>query len=174
MYQKKSIFRNLLVFSLFLFIACTSQELSQQTSTETNIKVNEPPTTTVAQSPDYLGTTLSGTTTPYLDFNIQDYEKALQENKIIFLNFYADWCPTCRREQPGIFSAFYKLDNPNIIGFRINYKDSYTDEDEIDLARKYGITYQHTKVILKDGEVIKKELSQWGEEKTINELSTLE
>ena len=173
MTQKKRLIRNLLVISLFLFIACTTQELSQQASIESEIKVNEP-TTTIPQSPDYLGTTLAGSITPYLDFQKQDYEKALQENKIIFLNFYAGWCPICQNEQPGIFSAFSKLDNPNIIGFRINYKDSYTDEDEIDLARKYGITYQHTKVILKDGEVIKKELSQWGEEKTINELSTLE
>src|SRR3990167_7631271 len=42
-------------------------------------------------SSEYNGKILAGKITSYLDFNKADYDKALKENKIIVLNFYASW-----------------------------------------------------------------------------------
>ena len=39
---------------------------------------------------EYKGKVLAGTTTKYLDFNKEDYDKALKENKKILLNSYAN------------------------------------------------------------------------------------
>lgn len=121
----------------------------------------------------YDGQVLAGKTSPYLDFKKQDYEKALQEEKIVFLNFYANWCPICRAEAPDINDGFNELTTNKIVGFRVNYNDPDTDEDEKELAKQFGVTYQHTKVILKDNKQIFKEIEQWDKDRLVKELGSL-
>ena len=88
------------------------------------------------------------------------------------LYFFADWCPICKAEQKdSTLPAFNELEKDNIIGFRIHYNDGLTNERDEELAKKFGITYQHTKVILKDGKQILKDLSGWTKDKYISELS---
>lgn len=124
-------------------------------------------------SGDYKGTHLAGTTTPYLAFTKADYEKALSENKVILLYFYASWCPVCRVEQKETTAFFDGLDREDVVGFRVNFKDSDTDADEEALARQFGIPYQHTKVILKDGKQALKSLEQWGKPEYEEALSSV-
>src|SRR5688572_2117809 len=87
-------------------------------------------TTSAQTAPGYSGKLLSGQSSPYLEFNKPDYEKALKENKIILLNFYANWCPICRAEATEINEGFNLTNNQNLIGFRVNFNDTETDEDE--------------------------------------------
>jgi len=96
----------------------------------------------------YQGKVLAGTTTPYIAFTDEDFQKAQNEGKTIFINFYANWCPTCKREQVDIFRAFDELEESNVVGFRVNFRDSDTDNIEKELATRFNAAYQHTKVIL--------------------------
>ncbi len=121
----------------------------------------------------YSGKVLAGTTTPYIDFNRSDYEKALKEKKKILLYFYASWCPICRAEQPETFAAFNEINDADLIGFRVNYRDSETDADEESLAKKFGVGYQHTKVILVDGERAGKWPDSWNKERYLEELGKI-
>lgn len=109
----------------------------------------------------YSGKVIAGSNTPYVEFTKADYDKALAEGKVVVLNFYANWCPVCRAEVADIAAGFDSLNNPNVVGFRVNYKDSDTDKDEEALAKQFSIPYQHTKVILKDGKEVLKETVQW-------------
>lgn len=118
----------------------------------------------------YEGELLAGTTTPYLAFAREDYERALEQDKVILLNFYAAWCPICRNEQKEAFEAFDTLNHDTVVGFRVNYKDSDTDDAEKDLAKEYGITYQHTKVIIKDGERVLKAPDSWTKNRYLEEI----
>lgn len=102
----------------------------------------------------YSGAVLAGKITPYIEFNKTDYEKALADGKVVFLEFYANWCPICRAQEPMLFEGFNSLNNPNVVGFRVNYNDSDTDGFEKELAKKLNITYQHTHVILKDSKEV--------------------
>ncbi len=113
---------------------------------------------------------LSGKQAKYYTFTQEAYEQALKENKIILLYFYANWCPICRVEQPSTKAAFDELSNENIIGFRVNYKDSDTDMDEQALAKEFQIPYQHTKVIIKDGKQVLKAPDSWNKARYIEEL----
>lgn len=119
----------------------------------------------------YLGEVLAGSSSPYLVFNKADYDKALAEGKIVFLDFFANWCPICRAEAPEIRAGFDGLTRSDVVGFRVNYNDSDTDDDEKELAKQFGITYQHTKVISKDGREVLKSLESWDRETFDSELS---
>ena len=81
--------------------------------------------------------------------------------KIIVLDFYANWCPICRAEAPELKAGFDSLMTDAVIGFRVNFNDSDTDDDEKALAKQLAIPYQHTKVILKDGKEVLKSGDSW-------------
>ncbi len=109
----------------------------------------------------YTGKQLAGKSSPYIEYNKADYEKAKADGKIIFLDFYANWCPICRAEAPEFNAAFNSLTTDKVVGFRVNYQDSDTDKDEKKLAGDFGITHQNSKIILKDGKEVIRTLEQW-------------
>ena len=122
---------------------------------------------------DYSGELISGSNTPYLVFNEADYQKAQEEGKIIVLDFYANWCPVCRAEAPDIEAGFDQLNNDQVVGFRVNYNDTETDEFEKSLAQEHGVTYQHTKVIIKDGEQVLKDGLVWNTEAFLENVNSV-
>ncbi len=159
----------LAVFLLVILYGCTYQEEKSKVGMERQQLEDADGLEVSAISSD-AGELLAGTTTPYLEFSKEHYDKAISENKIILLYFYASWCPICKREQPEIYGAFDAMDYGNVIGFRVNYRDSYVDEFEEELAREHGITYQHTKVIIKDGKEVLKAPDSWNKDRYIEEI----
>lgn len=121
----------------------------------------------------YSGKVLAGNSSPFVEFNKTDYEKALKSGKIIFLDFYANWCPICRAEEPEIYAGFDSLTDNKIIGFRVNFNDSETDEDEKKLAKDFNVPYQHTKIFLKEGIEISRSVDQWDKNQFIKEVNNV-
>jgi thiol-disulfide isomerase/thioredoxin len=122
-------------------------------------------------SGSYTGQILAGQASPLLVFNQTDYQQALQNKKLVVLYFYANWCPICRAEFPKMESAFNKLTTDQVVGFRVNFNDNETDDTERDLARQFGVAYQHTKVFIKNGERVLKSPESWEEEKYFTEIN---
>lgn len=120
---------------------------------------------------DMDGIVLNSGVTKYYDFSQKQFEKALDEGKVVYLEFYATWCPICIAQESDIIKGLNELNDPNVIGFRVNYKDNDTDEFEKKLAEKYNVTYQHTKVILVDNEPVYNELAVWKDSDVVKNLS---
>ncbi len=99
-----------------------------------------PPTTQYEQT-----TTQQAQTTPAATRYIVYSKAALTQaaNKKRVLYFYANWCPICRPIDVEFRQNMNKIPQ-DVVVIRVNYEDSDTDAEEKDLAKQYGITYQHT------------------------------
>jgi len=151
----KRVLTGLILFTLIFVVACTNS----------NTAMKEEPTDKNSLQ------LLAGDSSKYYRFNKAHYESSLEEGKVIFLDFHANWCPICKREQPKIFAAFNDLNNPNVVGYEVHFNDGETTKDDKEMAKKYGITNQYTKVIInKNGEVVLKTLEVLDKDRITNEI----
>jgi thioredoxin 1 len=134
------------------------------------LMVGEEPVSSPLAEGEYVGQVLAGTEAKLLDFQAADYEQALKTDKLIVLYFYANWCPICRAEFPKMEEAFDELTSEQVIGFRVNYNDNQTEEAEKELARQFGVAYQHTKVFIRNGEQLLKAPDSWEKERYLSEI----
>lgn len=92
--------------------------------------------------------------TSYVSYSKDVLERATDKRRVLF--FYANWCPICRPADADFKTNSNRIPE-DVTVIRVNYNDSDTDQEEKDLAKKYGITYQHTFVQIDDeGQEIKK------------------
>lgn len=131
----------------------------------------EPAPESSGNAPQFSGTKLAGGASPLLDFVKADYDKARASGKLIVLYFYANWCPICREEFPKMQSAFNELTTDRAVAFRVNYNDNETDGAERELAREFGVAYQHTKVFVKNGVRVGKYPDGWSKGRYLSEIN---
>ncbi len=82
---------------------------------------------------------------PAPDFSLQDLQgNALSlagfKGKVLVINFWATWCPPCRREIPDFIAAYNELkaEGLEIIGVSV---DELPAASLLDWVKKMGITY---------------------------------
>jgi len=94
------------------------------------------------QAPEFSLTDLMGN-----DISLSDFQ-----GKVIFLNFWATWCPPCRTEIPGFVNVFekYKTKGMQIIGISV---DRIKPEKVFEFVKEYKINYP---VIMADSELVRK------------------
>ncbi len=144
------------------------------TSTNTEKKTDGAPASSEVERmmAKYTGTVLAGKSAPLLDYNKTDYDAVIASDKLVVLYFYANWCPICKEEVANaLIPAFDELTTDKVVGIRVDYKDSNTDKDEENLARQYGVSYQHTKVFVKNGKQISKAPDGWNKSRYITEIN---
>ena len=62
------------------------------------------------------------------------------KDKVLFVNFWASWCPPCREEMPSIDSLFKAMNgNGKFQMITILYKDPY--QDGIGYMKQSGFTF---------------------------------
>ena len=103
----------------------------------------------------------------YVEHSQNALESARSKRRVLF--FYANWCPTCRPVDSEIRSRLSDIPE-DVVVIRVNYNDNETDQNEEALAEKYGVTYQHTFVIIDEND---NEIKKWnggGLDRIISEL----
>ncbi len=99
---------------------------------------------------------IAGNDPYYIEANQIDIDYAIENHKIVILNFYANWCPTCKSENEDISELISENLSKDISIFRVNFRDSDTSEYEESLAKKYQVITQGTKIIYINGEMNQK------------------
>ncbi len=59
--------------------------------------------------------------------------------KVIFLNFWASWCPPCRAEARTLEAAWQKYKGEGVVFVGVNIQDD--DSSAQEFLREFGITY---------------------------------
>lgn len=95
-------------------------------------------------APEFTLTDLSGN-----EIVLSNYK-----GKVVFLNFWATWCPPCRAEIPGFVEAYaeYKDKGMEIIGISV---DRVGSDKVLDFAKAFKINYpvvMYTTEIIRDYE----------------------
>ena len=83
----------------------------------------------------------------YVPYTASSFSQANGNRRVLY--FYANWCPSCRPADQDLSANVGRFPE-DVTVIRVNYNDTETDQDEKDLAKKYGITYQHTFVQIDD------------------------
>ncbi len=89
----------------------------------------------------------------FVEYTKESYEIVKDDRHVLF--FFANWCPTCRPADAELEARSSEIPE-NLKVIRVNYNDTETDADEQALANEYGITYQHTFILLENGQEVKR------------------
>ena len=111
--------------------------LPASTPTNPQVAVVEKATTT-GRSVD-LG---SGNAVPEVELALLDggiFRLSDQRGKVVVLNFWASWCPPCRKEMPAFEKVWREFKEQGVVFVGVAVSD--TEEDARDFADKIGITY---------------------------------
>jgi thiol:disulfide interchange protein len=149
---------------LALLIACTPAK--QEWTAEEMAEMEKEHSATMSD-------VLSGGASKYYNWDKAKFDQAVAEGKTIYLEFSADWCPACQSQEPHLIAGFAELNDPNVVGFKIHYKDGQTTDEHTGLAKQYGIAYQHTKVVLKNGKQVLKSPEAWDKSRFLAEMRKL-
>ena len=128
-------------------------EMTQENNEETPEGITQEKNNASDEKADDTITTANSSR--YVEYSETALEKNRDKRRVLF--FYASWCPTCRIADPDLKENTHKLPE-GLVVLRINYNDPDTDQEEKELAKKYGITYQHTFVQI-DSQG--KEITKW-------------
>lgn len=91
----------------------------------------------------------------YLSYSKTVFDTSSDKHRVLY--FYATWCPTCKIANEDFTANPNKIPEDMVV-IRTNYNDPETDQEEKELAKKYGISYQHTFVQI---DAQGKELKKW-------------
>ena len=103
----------------------------------------------------------------YKEYAPEILAAALSSGKATLIYFYANWCGSCRGQEP-INAAFFSrtlAENLAVTGVRVN-----VDENQ-PIMRQYGINYQHSYVLLdKNGNPVDRFFGEHSEEELMTKV----
>ena len=83
----------------------------------------------------------------YEELNINNFEDKIKDKNVI-VDFYAPWCPPCKIIANN-FEDFDITKPDNVQVYKVNV------DDELALAKKYGVSRLPTIIYFKNGKVVK-------------------
>lgn len=94
------------------------------------------------RDPRYIHSRLIGRQAPPFALTLFDGRPIRLEDlrgKVVFLNFWASWCPPCRAEARTLEEAWQRYREQDVVFVGVNIQDR--EEDAREFLREFGITY---------------------------------
>jgi len=86
------------------------------------------------------------------------FDKALADGKPVIVDFFADWCPTCKAQKPHVQSLLSEPKMKHVTLFIADY------DKEKDLKKTLRVTQQSTFVVFKGGKEVGRSTGQTAKE----------
>jgi thioredoxin 1 len=102
-----------------------------------------------------------------LNVNRTNYEEVINSGKPVVLDFWATWCGPCRVIAPYIEELASEYEDKVIVG-KVNMED-----DNEELALKYGVKHIPTVLYIKDGQLIDKQVGAAGKDVFVQKLKAI-
>jgi thiol-disulfide isomerase/thioredoxin len=142
-----------LLFALIVLIALGLGYyfvVSRNTSTTDNIVSDNSQVDVKREQGEVLDETVS--LSNYLNYQKEMLQESMDSGKVVLLYFTANWCPTCRAQEPINVSLFKNLkEDTDIVAYKVHILDDETTQEEEVLAKEYGVRLQHSFVLLDAG-----------------------
>jgi thiol-disulfide isomerase/thioredoxin len=82
------------------------------------------------------------------------YDQLVASGKPVIVDFYADWCPTCKAQKPIVSEVLHNPKMKDVTLFLANY------DQEVALKKSLRITQQSTFVVFKGGKEVARSTGQ--------------
>lgn len=89
-----------------------------------------------------------------LPYDKAAFDKAVADGKPVIVDFFADWCPTCKAQRPHVQSLLNEAKMKDVTLFVANY------DTEKDLKKALRVTQQATFVVFKGGKEVGRSTGQ--------------
>jgi cytochrome c biogenesis protein CcmG/thiol:disulfide interchange protein DsbE len=96
------------------------------------------------REPRYIETPMLGRPAPAFSLTLFDGRMLQLEDfrgRVVFLNFWASWCPPCRAEAPALEAAWRHVRDQGVVFVGINTQDD--EERARSFVQEFGITYSN-------------------------------
>lgn len=129
------------LLGLLFFYSQNDKDKAQRVEIQPTVVENSPEEVTITSAVEVQS---SGN---YVIYSKEAFDKAVDKKRVYF--FHAQWCPTCKIANQEFTENDSRIPE-NVIVFKTDY------DKEIELKKKFAITYQHTFVYVDlNNEVIK-------------------
>ena len=107
----------------------------------------------------------------YLDYSLDEYDKAILDKRVVVLFFTSNWCTKCNNQDVVNNEVFDSLNKEGVVGQRIHILDSDTTVETDAIARKFDVVKENTLVVLnRNGAVYFKNTGDINKEELISIL----
>ena len=98
----------------------------------------------------FKSTSIAGSLSNIYNLNDEDYQTALDSNKLIILFFTLNTCATCDQELASIKETMVDIRHDDVVGFVVHLGDDQQSPLAIQLANQFAVTNPQTKVFLRN------------------------
>ncbi|MFA5183599.1 MAG: hypothetical protein WC405_20010 [Syntrophales bacterium] len=118
------------------------------------------------------GKHLAGNLSPLVTYNIQDFKTTLASDKFVMLLFVSNNCKVCKAEDTTLRQAFDAILTDKLVGFRVNF-DQTASNDEKELAKLIGVTKDHTKIVMRKGQILVRSAEGWNPQRYVTQINQI-